>query len=202
MNKTIDSVSNSGTVTFNVASDQTGDAIGQINELMVSLGELFGKLRDLLRQYNQTQQLNAFKMQTTSLKTRMEAIGKEFDAKNMQAIGQIVSGGLQAFGGAASCYGASKAPGTTGSWLTHSGDISKGTGSLIEGSINLGANKLLRESQEKQAVADYQHGLAEQLLKRSDETLEKALKASSDLREFLNSLNQAHERIANSVRLS
>lgn len=203
MSNTIDSVGNSGAPMLNVAGDQGGDAIGQINELMVSLGQLFGKLRDLLRQYNQSQQANAFTMQKTSFDTRKIAIEKEFDAKNWQAIGQMISGGLQATGGATAGYGASKAPGTPMSWLAGSGDIGKGAGSFVEGAFSKWiVNPRLRESQENQAKADYQHSLADQLLKRSDETLEKALKASSDLRELLNTLTQAHERIAGSVRMS
>ena len=203
MNNTISSVNNGSAPVLSVSGSQSGDAIGQINDLMVNLGQLFGKMRDLLRQYNQTQQLNAFEMQTKSLDTRMAAIVNEFDAKNAQAWTQIGTGALQALGGAASSFGASRGAGETLGWLAHSGDVSKGVGSLAEGIVNRRyVNPVMRESQEEQAVADYQHGLADQLLKRSDETLEKALKASSDLRELLGTLTQAHERIASSVRHS
>ncbi|KIA79289.1 type III secretion protein [Chromobacterium amazonense] len=188
---------NSGTPLLSVDGNQGGDAIGQLNELMVQLGQLFGKLRDLLRQYNQIQQNNAFQMQKTSFDTRMQAIETEFDAKNKQAWAQIGTGIAQGLAGAASAFGAAQ-----GSWLAHSGDIGKGIGSIVDGSIGVAVNPELREAQEKQAEADYQHGLAEQQLKRADETLEKALKVSSDLREILSTLTQAHERLSSSVRMS
>ncbi|VWD65032.1 hypothetical protein BLA50215_07944 [Burkholderia lata] len=199
MNTPISSVSNGAAPILTVAGQQGSDAIAQINELMISLGQLFGKLRDLLRQHNQIQQANAFSMQKISLDTRRDAIDKEFDAKEWQSIGQVISGGLQAIG---ACYGASRASGTAESWLAGAGDLSRGVGSLIEGTIGIRSNEQLRDSQEKHSIADYQHGLAEQLLKLSDETLEKALRASADLRELVSALNHAHEQIASSVRFS
>ncbi|WP_046168621.1 type III secretion protein [Chromobacterium vaccinii] len=181
-----------GTPVLNVAGDQGGDAIGQLNDLMVQLGQLFGKLRDLLRQYNQTQQNNAFQMQKTSFNTRMDAIEKDFSAKNAQAWAQIAGGVTQFLGGVAGAKGSEAFS-----------QIGRGADSIIQGNVGLHfSNGQAREAQEQQAVADYQHGLSEQLLKRSDETLEKALKVSSDLREILSTLNQAHERIASSVRFS
>ncbi|UCQ38685.1 type III secretion system translocon protein SseD [Edwardsiella piscicida] len=171
-----------------VSQDRGGDAISQLNELMVQLGELFGKLRDVLRQYQQTQQSNAFKMQKTAYDTRVDAIDKDFQAKQAQAIAQILGGIAQTVGGA---FG------------EEAHTISNGVNSMTQGIVGVGyVNDMSRQSQEEQALSEYQHGLAEQQLKRADETLEKALKISGDLREILTTLNQAHERIASSVRMS
>lgn len=174
--------------------DQGGDAIGQLNELMVQLGQLFGKLRDVLRQYQQTQQNNAFQMQKTSFNTRLDAIEKDFDAKQSQAIAQIVGGVAQEVFGALSA----KSEGLSGI-----GGVGHGIDSIAQGIAGVSfGNQASREAQEGQALTDYQHGLAEQQLKRADETLDKALKVSSDLREILTTLTQAHERLSSSVRMS
>ncbi|WP_279451978.1 type III secretion protein [Aeromonas dhakensis] len=174
--------------------DQGGDAIGQLNELMVQLGQLFGKLRDVLRQYQQTQQNNAFQMQKTSFNTRLDAIEKDFDAKQSQAIAQIVGGVAQGVFGALSA----KSEGLGGI-----GGVGHGIDSIAQGIAGVSfGNQASREAQEEQALADYQHGLAEQQLKRADETLDKALKVSSDLREILTTLTLAHERLSSSVRMS
>lgn len=191
----------SNTPVISVAGNQGGDAIGQINELMVQMGQLFGKLRDLLRQYNQVQQKNAFQMQKTSFNTRLASIKTEFSAKETQAIGQIVGGVLQTAGGGLSCFGAART-GASWGWMAGSSHISQGGNSIIEGIIGLETAPELRKAQEGQALADYQHGLADQQLKRADESLDKALKVSSDLREMLSTLTQAHERLASSVRMS
>lgn len=182
----------SSTPTFGVAGDQGGDAIGQLNELMVQMGSLFGKLRDILRQYNQVQQNNAFQMAKTSFDTRMGAIETDFKAKNAQGWAQIAGGIAQAVGGGLAA----------GTGISPIADIGKGLDSMAQGSAGVGwANKWSREASEGQALADYQHGLAEQQLKRADETLDKALKVSSDLRDILSTLTQAHERLASSVRM-
>ncbi|WFN95575.1 hypothetical protein MAY91_11540 [Edwardsiella ictaluri] len=74
---------------------------------------------------------------------------------------------------------------------------------MTQGIIGAGyVNDLTRKAQEEQALSEYQQGLAAQLLKRADETQEKALKVSGDMREILTTLTQAHDRIANSVRMS
>ena len=186
-----DTTISSGTSPLSVSGDQGGDAIGQLNDLMVQMGQLFGKLRDLLRQYNQAQQNNAFKMQMTSYDTRMGAIEKDFDAKNTQAAWQIVGGVAQTLGGA-----------LTPKVGEFCGTIGHGADGIFQGIGGLSANSDSRAAQEGQALADYQHGLADQLMKRSDETLEKAMKVSSDLRDILTTLTQAHEKLASSVRMS
>ncbi|UCQ51810.1 hypothetical protein DB731_04340 [Edwardsiella ictaluri] len=74
---------------------------------------------------------------------------------------------------------------------------------MTQGIVGVGyANDLTRQSQEEQALSDYQHGMADQLLKRAEETKEKALKVSGDLREILATLTQAHEHLSSSVRIS
>ncbi|MBC8642926.1 type III secretion protein [Caballeronia sp. EK] len=172
----------------NVSDSRSTEAIALINELMVSLGQLFGKLRDALREYNKTQQLNTFKMELTSIKTQMSAIEKEFNGKNAQAWAQIASGVVQIGGGAVGCK------------LPPVADIGRGAGSAIEGAVSVGtANQWSRESQEEQAIGGYQHSTAEQLRKVADSTLGDVLKASSDLRQMLDSLVHAHDRIT-SVR--
>ncbi|MDA6076072.1 hypothetical protein O0544_01930 [Edwardsiella anguillarum] len=81
--------------------------------------------------------------------------------------------------------------------------ISNGVNSMTQGIVGVGyVNDMSRQAQEEQALSEYQHGLAAQQLKRADETQEKALRVSGDLREILTTLNQAHERIASSVRMS
>lgn len=201
MNNTIDSVTHSSAPVLGVAGTQTDDAVAQINDLMVNLGQLFGKMRDLMRQYHQAQQGNAFKMQMHSYETKLGAIEKDFNASNAQALSQIISGGVQLLGGVGSCYGAAQASGAALSWLSHAGEVSRGVGSGIEGITSYAwVNPQVRGSKEDQAVSDYQHALADQLGKRSDETLEKALKFSADLREFTSMLVQAFERLGNSVK--
>ncbi|WP_395755916.1 hypothetical protein OT793_03550 [Edwardsiella ictaluri] len=88
-----------------ISGDPSGVAIGQMNELMVQLGVLFGKLRDLLRQYQQAQQNNAFKMQKTAYGTRVESIEQDFQAKQVQAAAQIVGGIARTVGGGFGEYG-------------------------------------------------------------------------------------------------
>ncbi|MBJ7263180.1 MAG: hypothetical protein JHC61_05325 [Burkholderiaceae bacterium] len=201
MTNTSASIDRSSAPVLSVADSQAGDAIGQINELMVNLGQLFGKMRDLLRQYNQVQQGNAFKMQLKSFETRLSGIEKDFQAKDAQAWSQIISGGVQVLGGAVSTFGASKGTGEALSWLSHSGEVTKGAGAVIEGTASCAwVNPGMRDSQKEQAIAEFQHGFADQLLKRAEETLEKALRLSIDMREFMSSLTQAHDRLASSVR--
>ncbi|MEO9384624.1 type III secretion system translocon protein SseD [Chromobacterium phragmitis] len=169
------------------------DSIAMLNELMVSMGQLFGKMRDLLRQYNQVQQANAFEMQKTAFDTRMEAISKDFEAKNDQAWAQIAGGAVGMLGGLAGAYSGNAALSQLG----------QGAGEVISGSVGIGiANGLSQQAQELQALSEFQHGLAEQQYKRADETLEKALRVSADLRDLLATLTQAHERIASSVRMN
>lgn len=176
----------------NVYSAKSGeDIIGQLNEMMVNMGQLFGKLRDLLRQYQQAQQSNTFRMQVTAFDTRMSAIKDECTAQKNQAIGQIVGGGLQALGGGVGM----KAPGLE----VVGNSLSSATNGITGVAV---VNGLTQQAKEQEVLAGYQQGLAEQQAKRSDETLDKALKVSSDLRDILSSLNQAYERIAGSVRLS
>ncbi|WFO13397.1 type III secretion protein [Edwardsiella ictaluri] len=170
-----------------ISGDRDNNAIGQLNELMVQLGELFGKLRDVLRQYQQAQQSNAFKMQKTAFETRVDSIDKDFQAKQAQAVAQIVGGIAQ----------------TVGGFGEHGHTISTGLNNMTQGIVGVGyANDLTRQSQEEQALSDYQHGMADQLLKRAEETKEKALKVSGDLREILATLTQAHEHLSSSVRIS
>ncbi|MFM5540459.1 type III secretion protein [Aeromonas veronii] len=173
-------------------NDQNENAIGQLNELMVQLGQLFGKLRDLLRQYQQTQQNNAFLMQKTSFHTRLDGIEKDFESKQAEGIAQIVGGVLKGVGGAAGFkFGDGVAA------------ITSGLDNMAQGITSTSfANQASREAQEGQALSDYQRDLAGQQLQRADETLNKALKVSSDLRELLTTLTQAHERLASSVRMS
>ncbi|ARD40552.1 type III secretion protein [Edwardsiella ictaluri] len=171
-----------------ISGDRSNDAIGQMDELMVKLAALFGKLRDMLRQYQQAQQNNAFKMQQTSYDTRMGSIEQDFQAKQGQAVAQILGGIAQSVGGGFGEYG-------------HT--ISTGLNNMTQGIVGVGyVNDLTRKAQEGQALSDYQRGLADQLLKRADETKEKALKISGDLREILTALTQAHERLSSSVRIS
>ncbi|MFM0515265.1 type III secretion system translocon protein SseD [Paraburkholderia sp. RL17-373-BIF-A] len=190
MNDKVQSVGASSAPVLSVADLRGDEAIVMINQLMVSLGQLFGKLRDILRQYNQTQQLNTFQMQVTALQSQMSAIDKEFNGKNAQAWAQIAGGIAQTLGGAAGCK------------LMPVTDISRGLASGIEGYVSVNtANQSIRESQEEQAIGGYQHNFADQLLKRSDETLSNALKVSSELRELLSALVQVHDRMTSSVRM-
>lgn len=167
------------------------DVVGQLNSLMVSLGQLFGRMRDLLRQYQQSQQLDAFQMQVTSFQTRVDAIEKEFAAKTSQAYAQMVGGLLQA--GSAGFGVGLQMP---------LADIGRGVDGLSQAIASTQTNPELQAAQEGQALADYQHQFSQQLLTRSDELLSKASKVSSDLRDVLAALVQAHDRITSSVRLS
>ncbi|MBT2869653.1 hypothetical protein JQK19_20700 [Chromobacterium violaceum] len=189
-------ISSAGVGTTPLLGTDTGsgqDSIAMLNELMVSMGQLFGKMRDLLRQYHQAQQANAFAMQKTAFDTRMEAISKDFEAKNDQAWAQIAGGVVGMLGGLAGAYSGNAALSQLG----------QGAGEIISGSVGIGiANGLSQQSQELQALSEFQHGLAEQQYKRADETLEKALRVSADLRDLLATLTQAHERIASSVRIN
>lgn len=166
--------------------DPSSSAIGEINELMVRLGSLFSKMRDILRQYNQTQQSQLFKIQTNSYHTKLQAIEKNFESANLSAIGEIVAGSVQAIGAG---VGVAKENSSFSSF-------GSGMGEAAKGGFNLGANALSREGQELSAQADYQSGLADALLKRSDAVLEKALKASADLKDLMSMLTQVHERLA------
>ncbi|MGQ5524511.1 hypothetical protein ACUHMQ_14800 [Chitinimonas sp. PSY-7] len=185
MTTNVSSLSASSNVTpLNINDTQGGDALGQINDLMVRLGSLLGKLRDLLREYNQLQQTQTFKMQQTAFQTKLEGIEKSFQAEQNAAIGQIFGGVIEGFAGVAGV----KNPALS--------SIGSGISNTMQSSFKLDASGLTRDGAVKQAEAEYQHGLADTMLKRSDEVLEKALKVSGDMRELLTMLTQAHDRIA------
>lgn len=171
---------------------QGEDAIELINDLMINMGHLFNKMRDTLRQYQQAQMSNSFEMQKTSYNTRIEAIETDFEAKNITSATQIFGGVVKTVGGGISVKGGE-------AFNTAANGIDAASQGIIGTSL---VNGKTRESQEMQALSEYQQGLAERQLKGADESLDKAIKTSNDLREMLSNLNQAYEKISSSVKIS
>lgn len=182
----------------NVASLYTKgdtDSIALLNEVMIKMGALYSKLRDLHREYNQIQLTNSFNMQKRAFDTKIDSISHEFAGRNIQATSQIISGVASIAGSVVGLKGdplQASAKSTLGS----------GIGTAIEGMMNLGANSEMRKGQEISALSDYQSSLADQIRKRSDNVFDQAVKTSADLRETISALIQAYERISGSVRFS
>ena len=53
-----------------VSGSEAMDAIAQLNELIVKLAEIFKKLRNVLQEYNQKQQLLGWDVQKASMDTK------------------------------------------------------------------------------------------------------------------------------------
>lgn len=171
------------------------DSIALLNEVMIKMGALYSKLRDLNREYNQIQLTNAFNMQKRAFDTKIDSISLEFTGRNIQAASQILSGVASIAGSVAGLKGDSLK-------ATAKSTLGSGVGSGIEGIMNLGANSEMRKGQEMSALSDFQSNLAEQIRKRSDTVFDQAVKTSADLRETTSALIQAYERISGSVRFS
>ncbi|PHV11474.1 hypothetical protein [Chitinimonas sp. BJB300] len=175
---------------LNVNDTQAGAALDVINDLMVKLGSLLGKMRDLMREYNQLLNSNTFKMQQTSFNTRMEGIQKNFEAQQHAAIGQIL-GGMVEMGGGMLAGGMQNQAVSS---------ISSGMSNISQSSFKLDAAALSRDGEVDQAKAEFQHGLADAMLKRSDEILAKVTDIQTQMREMVKMVVEAYERLASSVR--
>ncbi|EAA3660138.1 type III secretion protein [Salmonella enterica] len=168
------------------------DAIAQLNALVIKLGQIFGKMRDLLRQYNQIQQLNGFNIVNGSVADRLNSIKLEFDSKKGQAIAQIVGGVIELGGGVLNC--ASE---------TFSGSTSAGQGlsSATQGIATIFTNESNSESRVMQVNSEYADKLAQLYSKNAGDSQERANQTSRDMREALAALIQLHERLCNSVHM-
>lgn len=165
-----------------------GGIVNLINDIFVKMGVLMGKNRDMLREYNQVQAVNSFNMQRTAYHTRINSINDELSANKDEADGMLIGGSFMMAGSVA----VAKIPGMD--------SAGNGINAVAQGGEKEKANNSSSLSKEEQALSDFQHGTGEQLLKRSDETLNKALKVSEDLRQLLSSLTQVHDRIASVVK--
>ncbi|QAU24328.1 hypothetical protein EO087_10275 [Dyella sp. M7H15-1] len=186
---TTESVDRTYAASSSSASTQGVDAFALINDLAIKMAALFRELRDTQRQYNENQQKNSYEIALTSYDTKMTGIEKDYEAGMKSANGELTAGLIGTF---LSVFGLK-----TGNTLW--GQLGNASGEAVKSGFDRDAKKLSREGQELSSLADFQRSLADGAEKRSDQTLEMARQASSDLKQMLEMVAQIHDKLTSAL---
>lgn len=179
-----DSISND--VPPNKDSDSNVDStLFSINDLVLQLGDMNIKIRDMEREFFSSQQRVVHDRMVGAMETKREAIELNYNAAMTKGITQLISG-VVSFGGAIS--GSQIASAATGSF---------GKTAEAGGAISAAADT--REAGRIQILGDFQSSDAENVRKNTDKAADRAGEASRRLLDMTRELTELHGRMLAAV---
>ncbi|CAM2880274.1 pathogenicity island effector protein [Vibrio neptunius] len=171
-----------------VSGSEAMDAISQLNELIIKLAEIFKKLRNVLQEYNQKQQLLGWDVQKASMDTKRDAIKSAFESAAW-------SGGLQILSGAIGMVGVG-ATSKFGEGATHLGQA---LGKGVDGAGSMVSASITKDAEMEKMDGEFKALNAQNYAKNVNELSDKARQISEQMRSLVKELVELHGRIASAV---
>lgn len=187
--QTADHVSDNLDYCHDVSGIEAMDAISLLNELIVKLAEIFKKLRNILQEYNQKQQLQGWDIQKAAMGARRDSIKSTFESSAWAGGLQILSGVIGMAG-----IGASRKLGEASSLLGQSlGKGVDGVGSTISASMT-------KDAEMEKMDGEFKATNSQNYAKNMNELIDKARQISEQMRSLVKELIELHCRITSAIR--
>ncbi|NRF16143.1 pathogenicity island effector protein [Vibrio coralliilyticus] len=171
-----------------VSGSEAMDAIAQLNELIVKLAEIFKKLRNVLQEYNQKQQLLGWDVQKASMDTKRDAIKSAFESAAW-------SGGLQILSGVVGMVGV----GATSKFGKGATDLGQALGKSVDGVGSMVSASITKDAEMEKMDGEFKAMNAQNYAKNVNELSDKARQISEQMRSLVKELVELHGRIASAV---
>ena len=187
--QTADYVTNNSDYGHDVSGSEAMDAISQLNELIVKLAEIFKKLRNILQEYNQKQQLLGWDVQKASMDSKRDSIESAFESAAW-------AGGLQILSGVIGMAGVG-ATGKFGEGATHLGQA---LGKGVDGVGSTVSASMTKDAEMEKMDGEFKAMNSQNYSKNVSELSDKARQISDQMRSLVKELVELHGRISSAVR--
>ncbi|GLT18666.1 hypothetical protein GCM10007938_24470 [Vibrio zhanjiangensis] len=172
-----------------VSGSEAMDAISQLNELIVKLAEIFQKLRNILQEYNQKQQLLGWDMQEASMDAKRDSIKSAFESAAW-------AGGLQILSGVIGMAGV----GASGKFGEAASHLGQALGKGVDGVGSTVSASMTKDAEMEKMDGEFKAMNSQNYAKNVNELSDKARQISDQMRSLVKELVELHGRITSAVR--